>query len=214
MFCLYVRIFQKATNLQISGKLDSATLAMMNKPRCGVEDPFNDKSLKYRVMGGWLYSYDTFWLSLRYRYVKIIFIKSLNCSLIQQVTGARRCWPTASITTPLTWVWERPDPPFRVHLSTGVTCHLWGSRSFSKEELTSRSPSTERTGRVQCRLMGEVETAHFFFKYLKMWPSWMTFDESCNPIPNKCWRCFCKSWICYNFTSYLSCHDYIFHFML
>ncbi|XP_022618831.1 matrix metalloproteinase-19-like [Seriola dumerili] len=47
------RIFQKVTNLQISGKLDSATLAMMNKPRCGLQDSFNNKSLKYRVMGYW-----------------------------------------------------------------------------------------------------------------------------------------------------------------
>ncbi|XP_070696264.1 matrix metalloproteinase-19-like [Pempheris klunzingeri] len=48
-----LRIFQRVTNLQISGKLDSATLAMMNKPRCGLEDSFNNKSLKYRVMGYW-----------------------------------------------------------------------------------------------------------------------------------------------------------------
>nr|XP_046254193.1 matrix metalloproteinase-19-like [Scatophagus argus] len=48
-----LRVFQKVTNLQISGKLDSATLAMMNKPRCGVEDSFNNRSLKYRVMGHW-----------------------------------------------------------------------------------------------------------------------------------------------------------------
>ncbi|XP_038579054.1 matrix metalloproteinase-19-like [Micropterus salmoides] len=48
-----LRIFQKVTNLQISGKLDSATLAMMNKPRCGVEDAFINKSLKYRVLGYW-----------------------------------------------------------------------------------------------------------------------------------------------------------------
>ncbi|AWP10218.1 putative matrix metalloproteinase-19 [Scophthalmus maximus] len=47
------RIFQKATNLQVSGKLDSATLAMINRPRCGLQDSFNDKSLKYRVMGYW-----------------------------------------------------------------------------------------------------------------------------------------------------------------
>ncbi|XP_028265025.1 matrix metalloproteinase-19-like [Parambassis ranga] len=48
-----LRLFQKVTDLQPSGKLDSATLAMMNKPRCGVEDSFNNKSLKYRVMGYW-----------------------------------------------------------------------------------------------------------------------------------------------------------------
>ncbi|TKS76787.1 Matrix metalloproteinase-19 [Collichthys lucidus] len=46
-----LRIFQKVTNLQISGKLDSATVAMMNKPRCGLEDSFDNKSLRYRVMG-------------------------------------------------------------------------------------------------------------------------------------------------------------------
>ncbi|XP_068589457.1 matrix metalloproteinase-19-like [Cebidichthys violaceus] len=48
-----LRIFQKATNLQISGRLDLATLAMMNKPRCGLEDSFNNKSLQYRVLGYW-----------------------------------------------------------------------------------------------------------------------------------------------------------------
>lgn len=48
-----LRIFQKATNLKISGKVDSATLAMMNKPRCGVEDSFTGRSLKYRVLGYW-----------------------------------------------------------------------------------------------------------------------------------------------------------------
>ncbi|XP_023131431.3 matrix metalloproteinase-19-like [Amphiprion ocellaris] len=48
-----ISIFQKVMNLQISGKLNSATLEMMNKPRCGLEDSFNQKSLKYRVMGYW-----------------------------------------------------------------------------------------------------------------------------------------------------------------
>lgn len=50
-FFLNVRMFQKVTNLQVSGKLDLATLAMMNKPRCGLEDSFDNKSLKYRVLG-------------------------------------------------------------------------------------------------------------------------------------------------------------------
>ncbi|KAM4563755.1 matrix metalloproteinase-19-like [Odontesthes bonariensis] len=48
-----MRIFQKVTNLPVSGSLDSATMAMMNKPRCGLEDSFNKNSLKYRIMGYW-----------------------------------------------------------------------------------------------------------------------------------------------------------------
>ncbi|XP_071777544.1 matrix metalloproteinase-19-like [Centroberyx gerrardi] len=48
-----LRVFQRATDLPISGKLNAATLAMMNKPRCGLEDSFNNKALKYRVMGYW-----------------------------------------------------------------------------------------------------------------------------------------------------------------
>ncbi|XP_038127160.1 matrix metalloproteinase-19-like [Cyprinodon tularosa] len=48
-----LRIFQKASNLPVSGNLDSATLTMMRKPRCGIEDFFTNNSLKYRVMGYW-----------------------------------------------------------------------------------------------------------------------------------------------------------------
>ncbi|CAK6963795.1 matrix metalloproteinase-19-like [Scomber scombrus] len=48
-----LRIFQRATNRKISGKLDSATLEMMSRPRCGLEDPFNNKSFKYRIVGQW-----------------------------------------------------------------------------------------------------------------------------------------------------------------
>ncbi|CAN9515459.1 unnamed protein product [Ophioblennius macclurei] len=48
-----LRLFQKATNLQITGKLDSDTLEMMNKPRCGLEESFSSNSQNYRVMGFW-----------------------------------------------------------------------------------------------------------------------------------------------------------------
>ncbi|KAG9333968.1 hypothetical protein JZ751_009284, partial [Albula glossodonta] len=48
-----LRIFQRVTDLVVTGKIDKATLAMMQKPRCGIEDPFNQKSLKYRVLGAW-----------------------------------------------------------------------------------------------------------------------------------------------------------------
>ncbi|KAJ8390474.1 hypothetical protein AAFF_G00102710 [Aldrovandia affinis] len=44
---------EKVTDLSITGKIDKVTLAMMRQPRCGIEDPFNKKSLKYRVMGYW-----------------------------------------------------------------------------------------------------------------------------------------------------------------
>ncbi|KAM3618648.1 uncharacterized protein V6R79_023055 [Siganus canaliculatus] len=48
-----LRIFQKVLNLPVSGKLDSATLEMMNRPRCGLEDTFNNRSLRYKVVGYW-----------------------------------------------------------------------------------------------------------------------------------------------------------------
>lgn len=40
-------------DLPPSGEPDEATLQVMRQPRCGLEDPFNKKHLKYRVLGGW-----------------------------------------------------------------------------------------------------------------------------------------------------------------
>ncbi|XP_024915257.1 matrix metalloproteinase-19 [Cynoglossus semilaevis] len=48
-----VRHFQRATNLRMSGTLDSATLSMMDRPRCGLQDSFSERSLRYKVMGYW-----------------------------------------------------------------------------------------------------------------------------------------------------------------
>ncbi|KAL2103872.1 hypothetical protein ACEWY4_000740 [Coilia grayii] len=48
-----LRTFQRVTELPITGKLDRATLEMMRQPRCGVQDPFNNRTLKYRILGQW-----------------------------------------------------------------------------------------------------------------------------------------------------------------
>ncbi|XP_041743999.1 matrix metalloproteinase-19 [Coregonus clupeaformis] len=48
-----LRVFQRVTDLPVNGVIDKATLEMMRQPRCGIEDPFNKKTLKYRVLGYW-----------------------------------------------------------------------------------------------------------------------------------------------------------------
>lgn len=49
--CFVSRVFQRVNDLPATGELDEATLDVMRQPRCGMEDPFNKKYHKYRVMG-------------------------------------------------------------------------------------------------------------------------------------------------------------------
>uniref|UniRef100_A0A8C6UDI0 Matrix metallopeptidase 19 n=1 Tax=Neogobius melanostomus TaxID=47308 RepID=A0A8C6UDI0_9GOBI len=80
-----LRTFQRATNLPASGSLDAPTLAMMDKPRCGLEDSFSDKSLRYRIMGdAFRYWSDVSPLRFRELYsgqadIKISFHRKDNC---------------------------------------------------------------------------------------------------------------------------------------
>ncbi|XP_072304614.1 matrix metalloproteinase-19-like [Eucyclogobius newberryi] len=48
-----IRTFQKVTKLPVTGRFDAATVRMMDKPRCGLEDAFNDRVLNYRILGKW-----------------------------------------------------------------------------------------------------------------------------------------------------------------
>ncbi|XP_034054182.1 matrix metalloproteinase-19 [Gymnodraco acuticeps] len=48
-----LRVFQRVNDLPPTGELDEATVGVMRQPRCGMEDPFNNKQHKYRVMGRW-----------------------------------------------------------------------------------------------------------------------------------------------------------------
>uniref|UniRef100_A0A8D0HGR7 Matrix metallopeptidase 19 n=1 Tax=Sphenodon punctatus TaxID=8508 RepID=A0A8D0HGR7_SPHPU len=48
-----IRSFQQASALPPTGRLDVGTLAQMQQPRCGVEDPFNQRALKYQLLARW-----------------------------------------------------------------------------------------------------------------------------------------------------------------
>ncbi|XP_075055633.1 matrix metalloproteinase-19 [Mixophyes fleayi] len=48
-----VRVFQVASQLPETGVLDTDTLEKMKQPRCGVEDPFNQKTHRYLLLGRW-----------------------------------------------------------------------------------------------------------------------------------------------------------------
>uniref|UniRef100_A0A5F8HLK7 Matrix metalloproteinase-19 n=1 Tax=Monodelphis domestica TaxID=13616 RepID=A0A5F8HLK7_MONDO len=55
-----VRTFQEVSELPTSGQLDWMTRARMGQPRCGLEDPFNQKIQKYSLLGRWRKRHLTF----------------------------------------------------------------------------------------------------------------------------------------------------------
>uniref|UniRef100_A0A8C9SIL3 Matrix metallopeptidase 19 n=1 Tax=Scleropages formosus TaxID=113540 RepID=A0A8C9SIL3_SCLFO len=59
------RVFQKVTDLPVTGKVDAATLAMMRRPRCGMQDSFNHNFHKYTVIDAFRYWSEVTSLSFR-----------------------------------------------------------------------------------------------------------------------------------------------------
>ncbi|XP_010745444.2 matrix metalloproteinase-19 [Larimichthys crocea] len=48
-----LKVFQRVNDLPPTGELDEATMDVIRQPRCGIEDPFNKKHHKYRMLGRW-----------------------------------------------------------------------------------------------------------------------------------------------------------------
>lgn len=48
-----IEAFQLASQLPGTGLVDNATLERMKQPRCGLEDPFNQVTLRYLLLGRW-----------------------------------------------------------------------------------------------------------------------------------------------------------------
>ncbi|XP_053172575.1 matrix metalloproteinase-19 [Scomber japonicus] len=48
-----LRVFQRVNDLPPTGELDESTMDVMKQPRCGIEDPFNKRQHKYRLLGHW-----------------------------------------------------------------------------------------------------------------------------------------------------------------
>ncbi|KTG37795.1 hypothetical protein cypCar_00034062, partial [Cyprinus carpio] len=92
-------LFQRVSGLPVTGNLDRATLLKMRQPRCGVEDPFNQKSLKYRRFGVYLSYFVGFWRKKNLTYRVYSYTPDMGKTATQ--TAIRSAFKYWSDVTPL-----------------------------------------------------------------------------------------------------------------
>ncbi|MGH0145743.1 UNVERIFIED_CONTAM: hypothetical protein FKN15_038761 [Acipenser sinensis] len=181
-----LRVFQAAMQLPVTGEIDEATQAMMSQPRCGMEDPFNQRTLKYRLLGDKVWRYTDFQLDSGYPKQLTRIPANIDAALYWQVNdkifffkipsqfgmpnrfsphhnNSSHCSDDPKIQWASTDHATKPASFFTQELESGYqrATDLWRTNASPAavcSELTERLAS-----RVRCRAMRRNSPCRFYF---------------------------------------------------